>query len=144
SIAARLRRVMSPPIGSIFKTSAPWSARNIVANGPETTLVKSITRTPVSGPGMVFSSLPATLFELLSRTQLSAIWQPGPIRRRSGRVQDAAYLEIIHILRLGPHVVIGGVEVGFEHALELSCDCARISARIFTGKKGFSLNAAMP
>src|SRR5712671_5132038 len=55
SMVARLRRVISPPIGSILSTSAPWSARNMVANGPETTPVKSSTRTPLSGPGMTFS-----------------------------------------------------------------------------------------
>ena len=55
SMVARLRRVMSPPIGSILSTSAPWSARNMVANGPDTTPVKSSTRTPLSGPGMTFS-----------------------------------------------------------------------------------------
>src|ERR1700686_5445697 len=52
SMVSRLRRVMSPPIGSILSTSAPWSARNIVANGPDTTPVKSSTRTPLSGPDM--------------------------------------------------------------------------------------------
>src|SRR5712672_1332181 len=52
SMVARLRRVMSPPIGSILSTSAPWSARNMVANGPDTTPVKSSTRTPLSGPDM--------------------------------------------------------------------------------------------
>jgi hypothetical protein len=46
----RLRRVMSPPGGSTLITSAPWSARNIVANGPDTTLVRSMTRTPDNGP----------------------------------------------------------------------------------------------
>src|SRR5258707_14785358 len=54
SIVARLRRVMSPPTGSILSTSAPWSARNIVANGPDTTPVKSSTRTSLSGPDIVF------------------------------------------------------------------------------------------
>src|SRR6185436_6154190 len=53
SMGARLRRVMSPEIGSILMTSAPWSARNIVANGPDTTPVKSRTRTPARGPGIV-------------------------------------------------------------------------------------------
>src|SRR5438876_9797746 len=52
SMVARLRRVISPPIGSILSTSAPWSARNMVANGPDTTPVKSSTRTPLSGPDM--------------------------------------------------------------------------------------------
>ena len=47
-----LRRVMSPPIGSILRTSAPWSARNMVAYGPDTTPVRSRTRTPLSGPAM--------------------------------------------------------------------------------------------
>src|SRR5207253_2624247 len=55
SMVARLRRVISPPIGSILSTSAPWSARNMVAYGPDTTPVKSRTRTPLSGPGMTFS-----------------------------------------------------------------------------------------
>src|SRR5882724_11761302 len=52
SMTARLRRVMSPPIGSILSTSAPWSARNIVAYGPETTPVRSSTRTPFKGPAI--------------------------------------------------------------------------------------------
>src|SRR5882724_243200 len=51
-MTARLRRVMSPPIGSILSTSAPWSARNIVAYGPETTPVRSSTRTPFRGPAI--------------------------------------------------------------------------------------------
>src|SRR5271154_2514277 len=51
-IVCRLRRVMSPPRGSILITSAPCSARNVVASGPETTLVRSRTLTPVSGPGI--------------------------------------------------------------------------------------------
>src|SRR5277367_3168166 len=53
-IDCRLRRVISPPSGSILITSAPWSARNAVANGPETTLVKSSTLTPVSGPDISY------------------------------------------------------------------------------------------
>src|SRR6266446_4854800 len=52
----RLWRVMSPPSGSILITSAPWSARNIVANGPETTLVRSSTLIPANGPGMSATS----------------------------------------------------------------------------------------
>src|SRR5262249_31363003 len=48
----RLRRVMSPVGGSTLITSAPWSARNVVANGPDTTLVRSMTRTPDNGPVM--------------------------------------------------------------------------------------------
>src|SRR3978361_2004226 len=55
STGTPLRRTLSPPIGSILSTSAPWSARNMVANGPETTPVKSSTRTPLSGPGIIFS-----------------------------------------------------------------------------------------
>src|SRR4029077_7732705 len=55
SMVARLRRVISPPIGSILSTSAPWSARNMVANGPDTTPVKSSTRTSLSGPDITFS-----------------------------------------------------------------------------------------
>src|SRR4029453_4946799 len=43
---------MSPPGGLTLITSAPWSARNIVANGPDTTLVRSMTRTPDNGPVM--------------------------------------------------------------------------------------------
>ena len=34
----RLRRVISPSSGSTLMTSAPWSARNIVASGPESRL----------------------------------------------------------------------------------------------------------
>ncbi len=47
-------------------TSAPMSARCWVANGPSSTAVRSITRTPSSGPGIslpysrVFVSLSAT------------------------------------------------------------------------------------
>src|SRR5438046_6302433 len=74
SIVARLRRVMSPPIGSILSTSAPWSARNMVANGPDTTPVKSSTRTPLSGPDM---TLP-----LLSCGRSMPLGDPGPDGRR--------------------------------------------------------------
>src|SRR5580704_16985314 len=69
SIDARLRRVMSPPIGSILRTSAPWSARNMVANGPDTTPVRSSTLTPLSGPGITLS---LGFFCLGARTKPSA------------------------------------------------------------------------
>jgi hypothetical protein len=52
-IACRLWRAMSPAIGSTLITSAPWSARNIVASGPETTLVRSSTLIPASGLGII-------------------------------------------------------------------------------------------
>src|ERR1700733_7084010 len=55
SIVARLRRGISPPLGSILRMPPPGSARNIVANGPDTTPVRSSTRTPLSGPGMMLS-----------------------------------------------------------------------------------------
>ena len=46
-------RVASPPSGaSTLITSAPWSARIIVASGPETFDVRSTTRYPCSGPGI--------------------------------------------------------------------------------------------
>src|SRR3984893_8623069 len=50
-------RVASPPSGaSILITSAPWSARIIVASGPATFEVRSTMRYPVSGPGMLYLS----------------------------------------------------------------------------------------
>src|SRR5690348_14222537 len=42
----------SPPGGSTLITSAPKSARICVAYGPITTVVRSSTRTPASGPLM--------------------------------------------------------------------------------------------
>src|SRR6185503_15227999 len=45
-------RVKSPWRLSTLMTSAPWSARSMVADGPETTLVRSIMRIPCNGPGM--------------------------------------------------------------------------------------------
>src|SRR5438045_10740 len=42
----------SPPGGSTLITSAPKSARICVAYGPITTVVRSSTRTPLSGPLM--------------------------------------------------------------------------------------------
>src|SRR5258706_10998232 len=47
-----LWRITSPSGGSTFTTSAPRSARICVAYGPITTVVRSSTRTPSSGPGM--------------------------------------------------------------------------------------------
>ncbi len=43
-------RSASPPGASILMTSAPMSPRIWVANGPSTIVVRSITRTPASGP----------------------------------------------------------------------------------------------
>ncbi len=45
-----MRRSESPSGASIFTTSAPSSASNRVADGPITTVVRSSTRTPASGP----------------------------------------------------------------------------------------------
>src|SRR6185312_14839480 len=182
SMVARLRRVMSPPVGSILRTSAPWSARNIVANGPDTTPVRSSTRTPLSGPGMTFSS--AVLFGFCAscrgipgRLQLSRFGRVLPrllddaildvaqlvlaekhlpadkegrraertavdgvagqvdqllfdvvlLRPRDqavdvepGRLEGRAEdFDVVHLLRLLPHVMIGGPEIRLEHALEL-------------------------
>src|SRR6185503_123083 len=47
-------RITSPSGGSTLTTSAPKSARICVAYGPITTVVRSRTRTPVSGPAMLF------------------------------------------------------------------------------------------
>src|SRR5215469_2013608 len=48
-------RVASPPSGaSTLITSAPWSPRIIVASGPATFEVRSTTRYPWSGPGMLY------------------------------------------------------------------------------------------
>src|SRR5215475_13741595 len=51
-------RSRSPSGGSTLITSAPMSARCCVANGPNSTAVRSITFTPASGPGI--ASLPHT------------------------------------------------------------------------------------
>jgi hypothetical protein len=75
SMVARLRRVMSPPIGSVLSTSAPWSARNIVANGPDTTPVKSSTRTPLSGPGITLPLYWLAVRRLLTSSAASS--RPG-------------------------------------------------------------------
>src|SRR6516164_6108776 len=45
--------MMSPSGGSILTTSAPRSARICVASGPRTTVVRSRTLIPASGPGFV-------------------------------------------------------------------------------------------
>src|SRR5476651_1322745 len=63
------RRNRSPSGGSTLITSAPMSARCCVANGPSSTAVKSITFTPVSGPG---------IFPSLSRLVLHALWHMLP------------------------------------------------------------------
>src|SRR5215471_18645873 len=48
-------RVASPPSGaSTLITSAPWSPRIIVASGPATFDVRSTTRYPCNGPGMLY------------------------------------------------------------------------------------------
>src|SRR5262245_12432308 len=177
SMVARLRRVMSPPVGSILRTSAPWSARNMVANGPETTPVRSSTRTPLSGPGMRYSlscscrrSLPDWLALSSGLCDLGGLRQDlfldvaqlvlaeehllaDEKRRRTenattdrvgGEVNQplldvvllsprdqavdidaggfecrAEDLEIIHLLRLFPHVMIRSSEIRLEHSLEL-------------------------
>src|SRR5579875_1089347 len=50
---APCERAKSPAWGgSTLITSAPWSARIIVAIGPATACVKSIIRTPLSGPSI--------------------------------------------------------------------------------------------
>src|SRR6516162_11032120 len=47
-------RVASPPSGaSTLMMSAPWSPRIIVASGPATFDVRSTTRYPCNGPGML-------------------------------------------------------------------------------------------
>src|SRR5688572_7427572 len=45
-----ITRTRSPDFDSTLITSAPWSARIWVHNGPTTTEVRSTTRTPSSGP----------------------------------------------------------------------------------------------
>ena len=47
-------RMRSPATGSTLITSAPWSARTMVANGPDMLLVRSMTRVPASGVNPVF------------------------------------------------------------------------------------------
>src|SRR5215510_6768736 len=49
-------RVVSPSGGSILMTSAPISPSCWAANGPSTTVVQSMIRTPFSGPLMLVAS----------------------------------------------------------------------------------------
>jgi hypothetical protein len=42
--------MISPSGGSILMTLAPWSASKAVQTGPDTTVVRSMTRTPDNGP----------------------------------------------------------------------------------------------
>src|SRR5690349_5464460 len=52
---------------SIFQTSAPRSARLMVAQGPASTRVRSSTRTPVSGSPWSVTSVPPWLASYLGR-----------------------------------------------------------------------------
>ena len=60
-------RRRSPSGGSTLITSAPMSARCCVANGPSSTAVRSITRTPSSGPG-IFPSFELFLARTMARS----------------------------------------------------------------------------
>src|SRR6266550_8361419 len=55
-------RNRSPSGGSTLITSAPMSAMCCVANGPSKTAVRSITRTPSSGPGILPFPIPESSF----------------------------------------------------------------------------------
>ncbi len=114
SMVARLRRVMSPPIGSILSTSAPWSARNMVANGPDTTPVKSSTRTPLSGPGMTFSlccrSAPGTTSiyccpstRSFHRNLRRRVVISGGFRQRAAGLLDDRFLDVTELILAEEH-----------------------------------------
>src|ERR1700686_3688920 len=92
SMVARLRRVISPPIGSILSTSAPWSAGKMVANGPDPPPVKSRTRTPLSGPDM---TLPLLI--------LRAVMPLGDLGPDGCRLLDDRFLYIAQLILAKEH-----------------------------------------
>jgi len=52
-----IQRQLSPSGASILITSAPMSPSVCVANGPSTTVVRSMTRIPASGPPCILASI---------------------------------------------------------------------------------------
>src|ERR1019366_5122407 len=74
-------RVASPPSGfSTLITSAPWSARIMVARGPETLEVRSTTRYPCKGPGILGFPTHDPLIIRYRRTDAKASAVPVPSR----------------------------------------------------------------
>ena len=74
-----------PPGGSTLTTSAPRSARSIVANGPARTVEQSAIRMPTSGPGGVAARLPGSGVGLGAIGSMVAAVSPGPDRERGPR-----------------------------------------------------------
>src|SRR5262249_52196589 len=60
-----------------------------------------------------------------------------------GDERIARDLRVIHLLRLFPHVMIGGAEVGRKYALELGSNRAAHQLRVLIGKNGFLRNVVM-
>ena len=81
----QLWRITSPSGGSTLITSAPKSARICVAYGPITTVVRSRTRTPVSGPAHSASHsgwMPASL-AIFAHLAISELDEAAELRRDS-------------------------------------------------------------
>src|SRR5215471_11165461 len=76
-----IQRQLSPSGASTLMTSAPMSPSVWVANGPSTTVVRSITRMPASGPPCM--CLPLNHCEERSEAAISAI---APARGRFGMI----------------------------------------------------------
>src|SRR5579883_2149769 len=75
--------MMSPSGGSTLMTSAPRSPRIWVASGPRTTLVRSTTVTPASGPSLA----------LLTAAPRQSPRVPKAARRAAGRDMAEDHLE---------------------------------------------------
>src|SRR5205807_4202566 len=108
-------RVESPmPGASTLITSAPWSARIIVASGPETFEVRSTMRYPWSGPGMAH----------LSRLACGNMADPAP----SGTPYKESSAARLDPTRLDPAAALGRAEPAHclpQRASRLRADQAR-------------------
>src|SRR3954471_18902424 len=86
--AGRMKRVESPCGGSTLTTSAPNSPRICVAYGPMTTVVRSRTRTPASGPRQM------SLLKILFWLDSSELGELRPMRDLG--LDEAAELSRTH------------------------------------------------
>src|SRR5215472_6422922 len=74
-----IQRQLSPSGDSTLITSAPMSPRICVANGPSTTVVRSITRMPASGPPCIYVSL-HTMSQVCARcARIGKTWHCAPL-----------------------------------------------------------------
>src|SRR3954471_17003663 len=73
-------RITSPSGGSTLTTSAPKSPRIWVAYGPITTVVRSRTRTPSSGPLMSSKTQDYRVCASLFRLDVGKLDELGPVR----------------------------------------------------------------